>query len=70
MVIPVGSTATVTLPMMGKSSVEVTEGKTTVWSAGKFVPGAAGSGIMGASAVGTDVVLTVGSGAFAFAVVG
>eukprot|EP01052_Picozoa_sp_SAG31_P038505 SAG31_NODE_5160_length_2708_cov_1.340744_2_plen_236_part_00 len=68
--IPVGSTATVSLPMMGKTAVEVTEGKTSVFANGKFIPAGTESGIMGASIVATDVVLEVGSGTFDFAVLG
>ena len=69
---PVGSRATVVLPMFGApaAAVEVAEGppeaRTSVFSKGKFVAGV--GGVTGAAVVGTNVNVKVGSGTFNFAV--
>lgn len=68
--VPVAATATVVLPYAKATpagSVTVTEGGTTVWANGAYVPGV--PGVTGASLLADvpAVAVAVGSGDFAFA---
>jgi len=67
-VVPVGSTARVFLPKMGKSSVMITESQNTVWSSGAFVKGV--SGVLDGTDEGHEITLSVGSGSYNFIVLG
>lgn len=67
--VPVGSTANVHLPFMGRQSPRVVEGAaSTVWQNGAYVSGT--PGVFGASATSSEIVVEVGSGSFAFSVFG
>ncbi|MCX6375659.1 MAG: family 78 glycoside hydrolase catalytic domain, partial [Armatimonadetes bacterium] len=62
--IPGNSTASVWVPKIGLSSVQVCEGGNPVWKNGKFVPGVAG--ISDASEAGDWIKFEVGSGTYSF----
>ena len=61
------SVATVTLPVLAGTGGIVLEGGTEVWNGQQYLPGV--PGITGASASNSSVVLSVGSGSYAFVVV-
>ena len=64
---PTGSVAEVHLPKMGlKTATMVSEKEGPVWTAGAYKPGV--SGVKGAMATDSEVVVSVGSGTFAFVV--
>jgi len=63
--IPTGSTATVSLPQFGKSA-DISEAQGEIWKNGAYVSGV--SGVTGASVIGTDIAISVGSGAYTFTV--
>ncbi len=70
--VPVGARAQVHVPVRGSgggsaASASVTEGGATVWAAGAFVPGVPGVSAGAASADGSEVVFSVGSGVYDFA---
>jgi hypothetical protein len=73
--VPVGGRAEVHVPVRGGSgsgsaaSATVTEGGVAVWAGGAFVPGVPGVRAGSASADGSEVVLLVGSGSYAFVAV-
>lgn len=70
--VPAGGSATVRVPTRGAGPARatVTEGGTPVWAGGAFRPGAVPGVTSGAAAPdGSGVVLTVGSGTYAFAAV-
>ena len=67
--VPLGATAAVHVPLMGLGrNAYVTEAGAAVWADGKLVSGV--SGVLGAEADpgAMTVVVTVGSGAYSFAV--
>ena len=64
--VPVGSVAEVHLPMMGLKDAMVTEKEGPVWSGGDYKSGV--SGVKGATADASEVVVSVGSGHFGFIV--
>jgi hypothetical protein len=63
----VNSVATVTLPVLAGTAGIVLEGGTEVWSGQQYIPGV--PGITGAAGSNSSVVLSVGSGSYAFVVV-
>ena len=65
--LPPGAAATVLLPTLRPAALAVVEeGGVPVWEGGRFVPGVPGVGAAAAGADGETVVLSVGSGAYAF----
>ena len=56
------------LPLMGLAAAKVTESGATVWAGGKLVPGVSGILTADADADAGTLVVTVGSGTYAFAV--
>lgn len=69
-VVPLGATADVHLPLMGLPDANVTESGEVLWKVGKLVPGV--SGVLSAVADGARgaLVVRVGSGSYGFAVAG
>lgn len=66
-VIPAGTTATLKLPVAGHEDMTISEGGSTVWKGGKFVPGVEGV-ISGEASAAFAVTLQVQSGAYKFGV--
>eukprot|EP01121_Diplochlamys_sp_Union-15-3_P007144 TRINITY_DN1797_c0_g1_i1.p1 TRINITY_DN1797_c0_g1~~TRINITY_DN1797_c0_g1_i1.p1 ORF type:complete len:940 (-),score=210.90 TRINITY_DN1797_c0_g1_i1:27-2846(-) len=64
--VPVNSDAKVSVPKIGHANVTITEGQSTVWQNGKFVPGT--SGISSGVDSGEDITFTAGSGSYVFSV--
>jgi len=63
-VVPVNSTATVHIPLLGISNPALTEAEGKVWHNGRFLPKV--SGVKSARVEGEWMVLEVGSGAYHF----
>ena len=66
--VPVGSIATVYVPVAGRANASITEGGRQVWADGRFQKGVVG--IHGAKSEAQAVVLEVGSGCYQFEVTG